>query len=333
MKIAIDADSMIYVCANNAQKEEQFNKMNEIMILGKVDSMIKRIFKVTKATHYTGFYGASDRKNFRYDIAKTLPYKGKRPESQPYLKYWAPIIKKHMKEKWGFTDCGEIEADDAAVLMKPDWVVSPDKDLKQYSAWFFDYKTAKKDQMVVFVTPEQSKWNFFGQWITGDLAVDNVPGIFGWGKGKITKIIKPEMTWLQMYRAVINAYFDNMINLPRQKALDERIETYKKQAVKDWRANNKPPLKKDIKASLYEIATDDAIEDHNIEYEDKYTREQVYEYAIEQFHLIKMLRKPKYGFVKPEWIPVPKKVAKVEDKQLDMPKYEKTEEIDILMDL
>lgn len=334
MKVSIDADSIIYIAADRFQNENQFNKTSEMFVLAKVDSVIKRILKSTKATHYVGFYGSSTEKNFRYDIAKTLPYKGKRKAPLPYLKYWSTIIKKHMSKKWGFVDCGKLEADDAAVMMNADWISSPDKDLRQKEGKFFNYKASAADASFT-ITPEQAKWNFFSQWIIGDLGTDNIPGCPGAGPGKAKKVLDPNMTWLQMYRAVVNCYFDVMVFEPRRKALEATKEKFKKQAIKDWRANNKPPLKKEIKAKLVEEAYGLAEISHNITYQETYLPKEVYEYLIEQFHLIKMLRKPKYDFVKPEWIPVKKGKKEKEDDivklNMDMPKENR--DIDILMDL
>jgi len=142
--VLIDADSIIYIIGS--ELENLFlEPLGEI----KLDDFIKDILITTGSKEYMGFFGGTEGRNFRKDIAVTKEYKGNRAKEKPeWFEFWSPVLKKRMEEYWGFQACQNIEADDACCIaanaLREKYgkitVASPDKDLYQIpDTHFYDY--------------------------------------------------------------------------------------------------------------------------------------------------------------------------------------------------
>lgn len=179
----IDADSLVYLVAVKYKTlKVRSSALNDL------DDFIMDILTTTYSKHYFGFFGKiNGKRNFRYDVAKSLPYKGTRGDKEDWFIYWEPILKNHMENIWGFTPVEYVEADDMctayAEKYKGDakfndvFICSPDKDLKQIEGtWVYDYK--KRETTYIDVVKAQT--NLYGQCIEGDTA-DNVQGLPGCG--------------------------------------------------------------------------------------------------------------------------------------------------------
>jgi hypothetical protein len=122
--------------------------------------------------------------NFRYDVAKTRPYKGNRDAS--HRPTHEEAIKDFIRSKWETVVTDGIEADDAiGIAMGEDTIcISIDKDLDMIPGLHYNFK----DEVHYEMTPEQSWRKFCLQLLTGD-TTDNIPGLPGIGAGKAEKIL------------------------------------------------------------------------------------------------------------------------------------------------
>lgn len=175
-KIAlIDADSIVYILG---WKFRDSREGYEDIMLKEVDQFMVGIIQATGATHYVGVF--SPKHTFRCDIATTKVYKGNRPPSPDWLKFWSPIIKQACINKYGFFEADNIEADDVLSILRngilPNDVVvlcSPDKDLNQVPGSHYNYSKATFKE----VSESESKYNFWYQVLVGDTS-DNITGGF-----------------------------------------------------------------------------------------------------------------------------------------------------------
>jgi 5'-3' exonuclease len=175
----IDADSLIYLVASKYKTlKVRSSALNDL------DAFIMDILKVTYSKEYFGFFGKiNGKRNFRYDLAKTKPYKGTRGDKKDWYLYWEKILKNHMENVWGFTPVEYVEADDLCTAYAEKYkenhkygkifICSPDKDLKQIeNTWVYDYKK----RIFEFIDKVKAETNLYAQCIEGDSA-DNVPGL------------------------------------------------------------------------------------------------------------------------------------------------------------
>lgn len=173
-KIAlIDADSLIYYCSLG--NKEYPTKLEEA--ISDIDNRIYEMVKQSGATHYITFVSKSTN-NFRFNIAKSAPYKGNRKKTD-----MPPVfigLKAYLYQKPSFI-CNDFEADDGVGLFKTYFnnlgietiICSPDKDvLEQIPGVHYNY--GKNE--VVSTTEEQAERFLYLQVLMGD-STDNIPGI------------------------------------------------------------------------------------------------------------------------------------------------------------
>jgi 5'-3' exonuclease len=135
---------------------------------------------------------------FRFELAKTKPYKGTRKENKPW--HYANLSA-YMKGTLNtvVVDTG-IEADDALAIEHVSSngttvLCSRDKDLRQVPGWFFSWELGRQPSFGPhWITKEGSLEisenhlklmgtglsSFYSQVLTGDV-VDNIPGLHGCG--------------------------------------------------------------------------------------------------------------------------------------------------------
>ena len=123
-----------------------------------------------------------DKGNFRYDIAKSRPYKSGRSSIRPY--HYRSIRESLLSIHGGQIAVG-CEADDMVCTRQMDVflsgstdsvIIGPDKDLKCMFGLHYD---PRKD-VEQWITWQEAALNFYGQMITGD-SVDSIPGCKGRG--------------------------------------------------------------------------------------------------------------------------------------------------------
>jgi hypothetical protein len=198
----IDTDSIVYIAAWHNREEQ-----DAVNWLCSVDNIVNTMLMLTGATGYYGVF--SDLSSFRYDRYRFKPYKGNRPEKEPWFRERETIIKEYLCRQWGFFKVLDLEADDVVCWLAEmaatdgkDYVVcSPDKDLKQIPGVHYDYSKDIK----CTVTPEEADYHFWMQMLTGD-ETDNIAGVPGIGEKKASEILK-NIQMIERRHFVENAYY------------------------------------------------------------------------------------------------------------------------------
>ena len=193
----IDADVVAYRIAFGCQDEP------EKIAIAKVSEFLEElVFTYTDVDDCEGYL--TGKQNYRFDIAKTAPYKGTRVSEKP--KHLG-IIRQYMIDAWAFSVQEYQEADDAIgiraySLGEEDYVIcSIDKDLDNIRGKHYNF--VKNEHYTI--TEEVAIKNFYRQVLTGD-RVDNVPGLAGIGPKKADKILKDCVTEAELFNAVLAAY-------------------------------------------------------------------------------------------------------------------------------
>lgn len=139
-----------------------------------------------KADEYKAWI--TGKSNYRYDIAKTVPYKGNRKDVQRPKHYEA--LREHLvKRHDAIVTVGE-EADDAVAIdstkiLDECWIVHVDKDLDQLQGWHYNPVRDERYYLNEF----DSYSAFCTQLLTGD-RIDNIPGLAGIGPKKAQKALQ-----------------------------------------------------------------------------------------------------------------------------------------------
>lgn len=165
---------------------------------------------------------------FRFDLAKTKPYKGTRKSLKPW--HYANL-KAYMYGMLDAVRVSNIEADDMMAIVQteapPDTTIicSRDKDLKQVPGWHYSWELGKQpsfgpEKIDKFGTLELSQDNkklrgtgllfFYAQMLTGD-SVDNIPGLPKCGPVAAHRILTEELDTGEEYpllQRVRQAYWD-----------------------------------------------------------------------------------------------------------------------------
>lgn len=243
--VVIDADSLIYLVGY-----ENRDLRIEALGMSSINDRIRDIFTKSFASNYIGFFGKIGGRNFRYDIAKTVPYKNARNRrklkekediqkavdrgemvEEPWLDFWEPVLKDHLETFWGFVAVDKIEADDAVIIAakalsdKFDRVViaSPDKDLMQCPGLIWNY-----GKNIMVDIGEQEAYRFLAlQLATGDGA-DSIPGLMGVGEDGGNKLLKgftfkDEKTFI---KDMENMYIEYYTKTVRDKTIIRQQKEY-----------------------------------------------------------------------------------------------------------
>lgn len=144
-------------------------------------------------------------RTFRYDLAKTKPYKGTRKGEKPWH---YENLAAYMKGVLGADIVTGIEADDAMAIEQVKGngttiICSRDKDLRQVPGWFYSWELGRQpsfgpnyseDRGTISLHSSRKKIVgdglafFYSQVLTGD-TVDNIPGLDGCGPVKAFSIL------------------------------------------------------------------------------------------------------------------------------------------------
>jgi len=196
MQLHIDADILVYRCGFASQDDP------ESYALHSLDCMVQDILieypEVPYQLYLTG------KGNFRFDIAKTHPYKGTRSKKEKPIHYAA--IRQHLIDYWKAEVVEGQEADDAIAQGQhasgyKDVIVTIDKDLNGVPGKHYNFvKRLEYD-----ITAEEATRFFYSQILTGD-TVDNIIGLKGIGPKKAEKILEDCTTEREMYEACVAAY-------------------------------------------------------------------------------------------------------------------------------
>jgi hypothetical protein len=184
-KLLIDADYLIYAIGFTCEDASERIAKNRL-----VETLENLVYVHLKADSYEAFL--TGKGNFRYDIAKTVPYKGNRKDTAkpPYYQE----LRDHMVKRLGAVVVEGQEADDeVAIRMSKEpntyTLVGVDKDLLQIPGWHFN---PAKD-LERYVNEFEAYKSFCLQLLTGD-RTDNIPGLQGVGPKKAEKALKDSKT-------------------------------------------------------------------------------------------------------------------------------------------
>ena len=196
-KLLIDADYLIY--GVGFASEEDSEKFAKSRLVETVEDLV---YIHLKADSYEAFLTGKD--NYRYEIAKTVPYKGNRKDAKKPKHYDA--LRECMVTRLGAVVVNGQEADDEVAIRmtkEPDQylLVGVDKDLRQIPGWHHNPVKAKTEYIDEF----EAYKNFATQLLTGD-RVDNIPGLEGIGPVKAAKALKDAKTKEDLLRAVWKTY-------------------------------------------------------------------------------------------------------------------------------
>jgi hypothetical protein len=196
-ELLIDADYLIY--GVGFASEEDSEKFAKSRLVGTMEDMV---YLHLKADSYEAFL--TGKNNYRYEIAKTVPYKGNRKDAKKPKHYDA--LREHMITRLGAVVVEGQEADDAVAIkmsVYPDkyLLVGVDKDLRQIPGWHHNPHKALTEYIDAFTAYKA----FCTQLLTGD-RVDNIPGLEGIGPVKASKALRDAKTEEELLQAVWKAY-------------------------------------------------------------------------------------------------------------------------------
>ena len=196
-ELLIDADFLIYSVGFASEEDsEKFAKSRL------VETMEDMVYLHLKADSYEAFL--TGKGNYRYDIAKTVPYKGNRKDTAKPKHYEA--LREHMVKRLGAVVVEGQEADDEVAIRmskEPDkyLLVGVDKDLRQIPGWHHNPHKALTEYIDDFTAYK----NFCTQLLTGD-RVDNIPGLAGIGPKKAEKALAEATTREELLEVVWMVY-------------------------------------------------------------------------------------------------------------------------------
>lgn len=163
--------------------------------------------------------------NFRYEVAKTKPYKGTRKNPKPFH-FWN--ISAYLLANYDVVvSRGGLEADDMMCLQQTrednTIICSRDKDLRICPGWHFSWECGKQRSVGPHHTDPIGSLSvgnngktlgyglsmFFYQMLVGD-AADNIPGLKGVGDAAAYKLLSELTTEEEMYKAVKNLYKEKL---------------------------------------------------------------------------------------------------------------------------
>lgn len=196
-KLLIDADYLIYgVGFASEEDSEKFAKSRL------VETLEDMVYIHLKADSYEAFL--TGKNNYRYEIAKTVPYKGNRKDAKKPKHYDA--LRECMITRLGAVIVDGQEADDEVAIRmtkEPDQylLVGVDKDLRQIPGWHHNPHKAQTE----YIDDFQAYKSFCLQLLTGD-RVDNIPGLEGIGPKKAAKALQDATTKEELLKAAYEKY-------------------------------------------------------------------------------------------------------------------------------
>jgi DNA polymerase-1 len=211
-KVLVDGDIVAYRAAFSTQDmfpQDAENKVDDLMLY-----ILEGTLMFPDPRDYEVFLTGSG--NFRYDIAKSFPYKGNRSGVEKPIHL--SVTRERLVSKWGAIVSEGEEADDliaiAATNYGPDTVVaSIDKDMLQIPCKHFNFTTG----VWTTVTEFEGLRSFYKQILTGDRA-DNIVGLYRVGPVKAEKMLQEYDTEAELWDAVLKAYdgdFDRAVENAR----------------------------------------------------------------------------------------------------------------------
>lgn len=231
-KVLIDADGIVYRVGFAMEDVNSLTtvKHNVEQTLANYMSDVKRIFvSIEEPTIVLSPLGQEN--NFRYNVAKTLPYKGNRTAPKP--KHY-DYIRTVLMEIPGAIIAEGQEADDTIADIAVEnpsktVIVSQDKDMRQVPGWHLEPGSVDEPKRpVYYVDPdtlghiqlERTTGNRAGVFATGPLGLysqmmlgdtsDNIPGLENYGPVKVYSLLKDATSHDYSLNSIIRAQYSFM---------------------------------------------------------------------------------------------------------------------------
>lgn len=210
----IDADSIIWRVAHSTRSnytvKEALERLDDVLldIVGDLSSECS-----TFECYLTGS------NNFRYNVAKTKPYKGNRARDTEKPPHFQALWDYSVKE-WGFVVSNGNEADDIVGIRATELgvdncvIVHIDKDINMIPGRHFNFVK----RIWYNVSECEAIRGFYIQLLSGD-AVDNIPGLAKVGPKKALKILGDSCDEQELYNKCLEAYDGNLEYLKEQADL------------------------------------------------------------------------------------------------------------------
>ena len=198
-KILIDGDIIAYragFSSNDLTAKDAELKVDELIstILSDTEGFADDNYEV----YLTG------KGNFRFDIAKTLEYKGNRKDAAKPIHL--PHVREYMITKYKATVSEGEEADDLIAIEATKFgmttvVASIDKDMLQIPCYHYNITRRELSAVGEFTGLKY----FYSQILTGDKA-DNIKGLYRCGPVKANKILDECDTEIKLWNTCVEAY-------------------------------------------------------------------------------------------------------------------------------
>lgn len=198
-KILIDGDIIAYragFSSNDLTAKDAELKVDELIstILSDTEGFADDNYEV----YLTG------KGNFRFDIAKTLEYKGNRKDAAKPIHL--PHVREYMITKYKATVSEGEEADDLIAIEATKFgmttvVASIDKDMLQIPCYHYNITRRELSAVGEFTGLKY----FYSQILTGDKA-DNIKGLYRCGPVKADKILNECDTEIKLWNTCVEAY-------------------------------------------------------------------------------------------------------------------------------
>tara|TARA_R110000851_G_scaffold112951_2_gene237394 strand:+ start:570 stop:1283 length:714 start_codon:yes stop_codon:yes gene_type:complete len=200
VKVLVDGDIIAYRAAFATQ--DDLPKDAEEKVENLLDFILEETLDFHTPDQYEVYLTGSN--NFRFEIAKSHPYKGNRKaaDKPKHLKH----VREYLIKKFGAIVSEGEEADDLiaieATRCGPNTIVaSIDKDMLQIPCRHYNFN--KKEWTTV------NDWSgakfFYTQILTGD-AADNIKGLKGIGPVKAAKLLEGITSEEGLWEACVKAY-------------------------------------------------------------------------------------------------------------------------------
>ena len=201
-------------------------------------------------------------RTFRYDLAKTLPYKGTRKDKKPWH---FRNLTNHMVNVIGAQVVTYLEADDAITIEhvnSPDEtvIVTRDKDLRQVPGWLYQWELGNQPEFGPALITKEGHLRlssdrkrisgtglpyFYSQCLTGD-RVDNIPGVKDYGPVRTFEALGACST--------LQHYLDTVIEVYQVECGDEWEEYLTEQGRLLWMTRH---LTQDYTPVMWEIGMEE----------------------------------------------------------------------------
>ncbi|AUR95529.1 5'-3' exonuclease [Vibrio phage 1.208.B._10N.222.52.A7] len=212
----IDFDLWLYDIGFGAERGDDGPLPFEL-VKGRVDERMAELIETLDLTAYEGYFTGSG--NFRYDIAKTVPYKGNRNKRKPFH---FENIKQYIIFRYNASELNGIETDDMLAVRQKQLgnksiIVSRDKDLRMVNGWHYGYECGKQGEFgplyVSGIGDIDDKGKgigikfFWAQMLMGD-NTDNIVGCRNRGKVFAYKQLNDLHTEDELATTVAQCYMD-----------------------------------------------------------------------------------------------------------------------------